>query len=364
MIQNRSKFLKDQRIAKRRRSRKIALVIFFVILFFILAGVAAFVTHLDSVSITTINVAGNTMSSEVAIQESVKSVLSESYLYVFSKNNVILMPAGKIRSLILQKFPEIKTVSVHRDGFGKISINVTERQSKALWCGTSDTSNAPSAFSNTILGTSTSSVVGNIPVPPSTIDLCYLIDPTGYVFATASTTDATTSTYIKLYGDFQDDIDQTATSSTDSAGATASSSDDAQAVDTTAHSGIIGRQFISQKDLGTIFNLSDALEQIHLPVDSIFKDGDHSYTVRIRNNGKIIFAYADPLGEMNNLKSALQSGLFYRSNGLAATSSSKSKDKTAPLPYTSSTISIVSPDQYAQFQYIDVRFGNKVFYKL
>jgi len=82
-----------------------------------------------------------------------------SYFGLIPRDSVFFYPASSIRSAILAAHPEVAAVSVARDGFDGVTVQVDNRMPVGRWCGP-----APD------------------PMPPE----CYVFDASGFIYATTS----------------------------------------------------------------------------------------------------------------------------------------------------------------------------------
>lgn len=109
-----------------------------------------------------------------------------TYLYILPRDSAFFYPGHQIRIAILRDHPELAAVSLFTEGVSALSIKVLPRTPVARWCGLAPT--------------------------PDVEAYCYLFDPSGYIYAAASTSDQVMNPYV-LY-------DSLAASSTEPLGAT------------------------------------------------------------------------------------------------------------------------------------------------
>lgn len=104
----------------------------------------------------------------------------------------------------------------------------------------------------------------------------------------------------------------------------------------------IGKNAFDKKIFEEMFSTSKVMETLGFKVSDILYKEKNSITFDLKDNGRIIFTDKKSFEEsLDNLKSALASSVF------------KPK-KTSDM----------SQNQYVKFEYIDLRYGNKVFYRL
>ncbi len=100
----------------------------------------------------------------------------------------------------------------------------------------------------------------------------------------------------------------------------------------TGTASLVGNTAMPAKEFSEILSAAHGLSSSSLPVEDIYIENDGKYVFKIVKNGTIIFSDKKPVQEsLEDLMSALQSPVFATSDA---------------------------------FQYIDTRFGNKVFYRL
>lgn len=79
-------------------------------------------------------VEGNELIRTEVLKQIVDSTLESSYLKLFSKNNFVLFPRGKIEKQIQQQFATVGAASVSFDGFKTVLVKVIEHEPAHLWC--------------------------------------------------------------------------------------------------------------------------------------------------------------------------------------------------------------------------------------
>jgi len=146
---------------KRRRIRIITLVVLVV---FLLVGVfgLSYASYLPRYTVHTVTIEGAQEVPASSVNQFIESQLSTSTRSFFSPNNVLLFKAHALESEIAGFFPRIKSVTVSRSSLLATAITVTikERQRFALWCPRSDIAITPGMD-------------------------CYSMDETGFIFAQA-----------------------------------------------------------------------------------------------------------------------------------------------------------------------------------
>lgn len=90
--------------------------------------------HMSFWRIATITIVGNSVEEISTIEAQAKEILSKKSLFVFPRNNIMLVPLDSIKSQILDTLPRIKEVTVKRTNLTTLEIAVVEREPHALWC--------------------------------------------------------------------------------------------------------------------------------------------------------------------------------------------------------------------------------------
>lgn len=156
--------------------KKRAYIVLYLTLFnlFIILFVASKMTSIDFLQINEVAVDG--VSSDVSdrIQVEIKEIMSGKYLGLFSKSNLFLYPKGQLLASISGIAPEIQSISINRNGFHNLKINIQTKKTSAVVCAS---------------------------LPDETVDLtasssnCYLSDWSGLIFKKALAVENDTNLY-------------------------------------------------------------------------------------------------------------------------------------------------------------------------
>lgn len=141
----------------------------------LILGGTSWLFHLQSLTINTVRVSGNVVVTQKAIVDAANAILSGNFLWLFPKDNVLIYPKHALANALLSDFPRLMDVTVSTQFPHSVQIAVEERQTSALWCGTSIAD----------------------PSTATTTD-CYTMDPDGYVFAPV--TGAVATSTVMYYG--------------------------------------------------------------------------------------------------------------------------------------------------------------------
>ncbi|MCF7865160.1 MAG: FtsQ-type POTRA domain-containing protein [Candidatus Pacebacteria bacterium] len=256
-------------------------------------------------AIKKIVVVGNANITSDEIQRISESYLNDTYLGLFSKRNAFIYPKQKIEKALTNLYPRISEVGMETESFEILNIKVKEREATSIWCAAIQ---------------------------------CYLADENGYLFAeyhepaldtVASTTD-TDENLIKLFGG-----------------------------DQLVGPEPIGKSIFTKKLYFDIQNTVVELQKIGITIDSVHVFSRDEIVFNVSTGGKLIFSDRKTFEDsLDDLKSSLSSSVFV---GTSSTNSTHKPSSISTFSSSSSPLKITLPPY---FEYIDVRFGNKVFYKI
>ncbi len=312
-------FLRSQSLVRRRRKRKIIRLWISFFLFCALLGLLVWLISLPSMAIKKIVVVGNVNIGSEEIQRIGNGILETKYLGLFSKRNAFLYPKQKIALALTNLYPRISSVSLSTESFEILNIKIKERDAASVWCAAVQ---------------------------------CYLVDENGYVFA---------EYHAAPQGSVQSAASADASGAMAPAAASASvSSAPAQAPATASdlenyeslpklYGGDelvgpepVGKSIFTPKLYADIRGAVAELQKSGLPITAVRVYSRDEIVFEVSGNGKLIFSDRKPFADsLDDLKSSFKSSVF--------TGASSGADAGAKAP---------------QFEYIDVRFGNKVFYKM
>jgi hypothetical protein len=168
---------KQSPIRKVRRNKAL-LKGFFILLIFIAVIVGiSYLFKIKAVTVNEVKVEGNHVIFTEDIIDKVNSDISGSYLYIFPKNNIFLVPKNTIEHNLLSHFKRIENIHVFmRDT--TLYVSISERQATYLWCGNSMSESIDNSK-------------------------CYFLDDKGYIFSTSPYFSG--NVYVKIYGGLADD---------------------------------------------------------------------------------------------------------------------------------------------------------------
>ena len=124
-----------EEIKHKRRVRNLRLVIIFFIVTILLIESLSYISSNPNIVINNIVVTGNQIINAQDIEARVKDKLNGKYLYLFTKANSLIYPHQAIYEDLMTSLPRIKTLSVYRDNWKTLHIEITERLGSYLYCG-------------------------------------------------------------------------------------------------------------------------------------------------------------------------------------------------------------------------------------
>jgi hypothetical protein len=312
-------------VKKRRRVRLIKTIIALVSIL-IIATSFILVMRSQVFKIKNVEISGAVVLDSDSIRSQVAQILSGNYLFVFPKDNIFLLPKKEIINNLQKNNPRIGEMSVSLKS-DNLSIEITERKPDSLWCGAS--------FSEII-------------------DSCLFVDSTGFVFSEAPQFDG--SSFIKFYGK---GLDATASASL---AIVATSTETAEAT-TTPQSW----KFLDKHEYSDILHFISDVKGLGIEINAV-EVADGQYNFQIKNNGLLMVNRNVYSVESAGDTSTVGAGSATDPSGIAkdnlqdAVDNLRAAISSKALFATSTSKSTVQP-QLAQFEYIDLRFGNKIFYK-
>jgi hypothetical protein len=311
--------------AKAKRRRRIWQGIFATLFVLFIIGIILFLRW-EKIRVATIEIAGNKTVQTEDLKKYIENKITGQWFYLIPKNNSLFVSKHDLGQNILVDFPDISEIKIKRDGFTKLDLKVSERAPEILWCR----KNASTVVSVPVVspvvatattGSSTSAVLqlrqdyveAGSTGTTSDNDKCFYSDKTGFIFADAPNFSG--NVMFKVYGLLSDEP--------------------------------IGGRPLPQEDFTDLLQTIDALPELfktaglsavtpkNLSMDSY---GDCKVTIAgtdLIPDWQVIFHYRQDLNEVaNNLHTIFSSTEF-------------KADKA----------------NSGALDYIDLRFGKKVFYK-
>ncbi|OHA85067.1 MAG: hypothetical protein A2408_00190 [Candidatus Yonathbacteria bacterium RIFOXYC1_FULL_52_10] len=129
---------------KRKHLARIAVLLGAVAL--VIMGLLSWGAHQSSVRIQTIVAEGNRVVSTEEIERVVREAIEGKYILLFPRDNAFLYSEQRIERALLTTHKDLKSIRISFEGLTELSIRVTEREPKALWCGEAITRPSGSCF--------------------------------------------------------------------------------------------------------------------------------------------------------------------------------------------------------------------------
>ena len=142
----------------------------------IIVGSAIFISRTHQLQIQNVVVRGNYIVSADEVKNTVNARLAEKWLWVIPKSNVLLYPEKQLSAEIAERFPRFDSVRLHRENWGTLVLDVTERKNVYLWCD-----KLPAEAKGTLAN-------------------CYYVDDHGYIFSRSPSFSGTV--YFVFYGNY------------------------------------------------------------------------------------------------------------------------------------------------------------------
>jgi hypothetical protein len=157
-------------VRRKKKLRKFIVVSALVVL-----GIAglSLASRVDKLAISKVVLEGATIVEEKDVKAIVDETIAGSYVWLFSKRNVLIYPRKKVARELLDKEKRIETLFLTIENNTELHIRITERGGKYLWCG--EDPEAVTTYSN-----------------------CFFLDDTGYIFDEAPY--FSDNVYFKFYG--------------------------------------------------------------------------------------------------------------------------------------------------------------------
>lgn len=147
------------KLKRKRRQKMIRLIVLFFILFLSIVGALAYFSFNKRITINKVIVKGTNIINPASVTSLTKRDLQGRILGIFAKNNTFIYPKKHIYKNLLESFPRIKSLSIHKDGNNILLINLTEKLGSYLYCGS------------------------EIPITKSNVgEHCYFMNNDGYIF--------------------------------------------------------------------------------------------------------------------------------------------------------------------------------------
>jgi cell division septal protein FtsQ len=307
--------IKRSRLAQRRRLIRAGLATALLLSIGAVLTLIGFLLRLDAITIQHVSVSGNEAVDSDRISGVIEEALSGSYLLVVPRNSAFFFPGSSIQRSLKEEIPRLKSVELDTESFDTVHVRVAERTPYALWCGARDAisydaGDADDALQSVLHATASPAAPEAADAAVSTSSVanapvstasgeCYFMDENGFVFGPAPTFEG--SVYFRYYGSLGD--------------------------------GVIGSQYQSKERFQTYQLLFQAFEESGVTPIAMTIEENGDVAVFLDSGGKIAFNDDQNLNRIvENLRTVLRADAF-------------------------------TEDALQRLHYIDLRFGNEVYYK-
>lgn len=172
MVRRRLRSKKLRDKQKRQRIRRFGLIITAVI---VLLGAVAGVSYINALEIHNVTVSGNSVVTTDELTHYIRDELSGRRLALFSRKNAFIYPKSAIVAGVYDRFTRVRDVDIGLKEINTLAVTVEERTPHALWCGDG------SVFVDEDRGIA----VGETPAQGSGEQQCYFLDDTGFIYGPA-----------------------------------------------------------------------------------------------------------------------------------------------------------------------------------
>ncbi|MCX6712379.1 MAG: hypothetical protein NT041_01655 [Candidatus Vogelbacteria bacterium] len=108
-----------------------------VLLLAVIVGGFLLVLNISFFRLTVFNVSGQTSQDLSILKQTVKNELDGYCLGIVPNNSVFFFSKTRLSTLLKQKFPGLQSVEIDSPNLNTLTINVSDRESKTLWCSNS-----------------------------------------------------------------------------------------------------------------------------------------------------------------------------------------------------------------------------------
>ena len=122
-------------IKRKRRRRRLRLSILFSILFVSIVIGIGYLSSNPRITINKINITGTRIINASDVEKRVEGLISGKYIYLFAKKNILIYPRSRVYQSLLKDFPRISSLSIRREKWNTLNIDITERAGSYLYCG-------------------------------------------------------------------------------------------------------------------------------------------------------------------------------------------------------------------------------------
>lgn len=119
---------------QKQKKKRVIFTYLFIFLVMVVCFGISYLSHHESMRITTIEVTGNTLTERYLYERIIRDELNTKKLLVLSGKNTLLYSKKKIEKRISDMFPEVKNISIRVHDWHTLTVHITEFKAYALWC--------------------------------------------------------------------------------------------------------------------------------------------------------------------------------------------------------------------------------------
>jgi|GEM_PF-1303758 hypothetical protein len=272
-----------------------------------------FLMRIESMQITSVIVSETAYANASVLQEKVEAELEGNYLFVIPKTNTVLYPKETIADVVREGNPSFSDVEISRNGLQEVEVAIEEYESFGTFCTTAIHKDAQDedmlvigsyASGTRVLAGAKSAISRTVPLEVLYTESpdCFLFNDESFVFATTSA-----------------DLSETQLLFVNNEMATSSD--------------MLGSTYLPIEHIVAIRDFTKKIEDINLQAESVWTKNGEVYTIETTDRLKIHLEPGATSDELfANLKTLLENN-------------------------------VITEGYYKTIDYIDLRFGNRVFYR-
>lgn len=285
----------------RRKRNKIFLTGFLsVFVIAVVVFILSQISHLDFLTIKNIEISDLKTLNKDELHSFIEQSLDGDYAYLFSKGNIIYFSKDDLKDSLLNKFNNISSLDISRDGLSTIKIDIVEQKSFALYCV-----GRPEDIEQK----------GQTESSDDNTSECFYMNEKGYIWSEAP--QFSENVFFKYYS--------TATSTKNPSGQGLS----------------VGDNYSTEEELKAINSLAVNISKNIISIVGIINNQNGQYNLFFENKNGLPRLGTIMFGDINSFDKAYENlELFFKQNKFG-------KDKSRPA-----------------IEYIDLRYGNNIFYKI
>lgn len=293
----------SERLVEKKKKRRIIISSLFVLVFILIIWGMSYISSHKIFHIEEIQINELRFIDSVEVDTLVKEKLEGKYIWLFSRSNSVIFPRSEIEKSIKEKFPSAKRVDTDFRGFHVIKINIIEHDPVAKWCDF-PVGTAPEIEheGNPELEEKKSDSESAIPdVKKNTSNVnCYFLNENGLIFVEEP--DLHAGVYVNFFGLIEDDP--------------------------------LGKNFSTKNKFKDLLELTKLIRRLDISTKEIWTKTGEVYAIVTESGAKLyIDNEDDEVSIFRNLETVINQDAINKA-------------------------------QFKNIDYIDLRFGNRVFYKL